>query len=209
MSDTISSGGGKFSDAKKRTLGILAGIMGAGTFIVLIGGFDLALSILRFPEVGFGQGVIEITGSNRSDGVIRFKYIYYFCLWFGLLSPLIIGPAAIILRKRKNLLFLLLLFLPFFSCFEVNTGVQAGFHYRAQLLERFGKDEKGYLAVDRLMPPDIRKEYAWGPRAKTCKVAAVLGWACWPFWNLLCLPLILLIWNIALSLRRKPEKEKA
>ncbi len=196
-----------FSMSEKRTLGVLAGIMGCGTFIVLIGGFDLSLSMLRFPDVGFGRGVIEITGSNRLDGVSRFKYLYYFCLWFGLLSPLVIGPAAILLRKRKVLLLSLLCLLPVFSYFEVNTGVQAGFHYRAQLLERFGKDRKGYLAADRLMPPDIRQEYAGGPRSKTCKVAALLGWACWPFWNLLCFPVVLLVMSLLFHVGPKTERK--
>lgn len=179
----------------------------AAIAVLLTGEIDLVFSMLRFPNVGFGQENMEITGCGRMDGVIRFKYFYWFCIWFGLLSPLLICPAVILLRKRKAWMIALLCMLPLFSYFEVNAGVQAGFHYRGQLLERFGKQTDGYMAVDRLMPSDVRQEYDWGPRSKQCVVAGLLGWAYWPLWNLLWVLLLLFFRQLSLNPDRKRQSD--
>ncbi len=179
--------------------------------IFLAGAVFLLVEMISSPNPGFGYELLSSTGCRRMEYIFFFKAFYIFCLLYAIFFPFLFIPLFLTVWKYKRLLALaLLLFLPVFSWMEVNAGVQSGFRYRAELLERFGKDEKGYMAVDRLMSPEIRSEYDKGPRAKTCILAMLAGWLILPIWNLIFfIPLVYMVMKKLRESRKKNSSNES
>ena len=198
------------SDAgEKRSLKILFLALAAICLILLLGGIYLTVETVLAPGIGFGRELLPMTGCREMGAICIFWYYALFCRWIALLSPLWVIPVVVLLwRQRWQFLALgVLAALPFFSWLEINAGVQSGFRYRAELLERYGKDSTGARETN-LMPPEVRVEYEQGSGSETCIFTALFGWILLPLWNLLFLLPGLIFFHRLVWRRKNPPEPK-
>lgn len=150
--------------------------------IYLTGIFLLVAAELWYPLSPWYDTLLPITGCRKMEWAALWKYFSYYCLLL-----LAIFPFWGLWRGnwRRRSLWLVLPMLMLAGELLLNTAVYSAFRYRMELRERYGKDEKGYLAVARLMPPEIMCEYQHPMvTTKTRMVALFLGWLPLTIWGI-------------------------
>ncbi|OGV38507.1 MAG: hypothetical protein A2020_13175 [Lentisphaerae bacterium GWF2_45_14] len=120
-----------------------------------------------------------------------FKIFYIALFWLCIISPVIFFVLLHFSKHKKRIILLL----PLFSFALCNACIWSGFHYRMELRERFGRDERGNININR-MPQDIRSKYDANdghPRLRDCKGVLLWGWFALPFYCLTLSPFYLII----------------
>ncbi|MGE4563721.1 MAG: hypothetical protein AB7F32_02530 [Victivallaceae bacterium] len=150
--------------------------------IYFAGIFFLAAAVLRYPLSPWGDNAaLPISGCREMGWAVLWKYFSYYCLLLLAVFPF----WGLWSGWRRRSLWLVLPVLMLAGELLLNTAVYSAFRYRMELRERYGKDEKGYLAVERLMPPEIKREYQCPMvTAKTRMVALFFGWMPLTIWGI-------------------------